>query len=307
MRRWLFAVLLAGCGSDARHYDPPPPEAVASCQLVDQDGSRVYRNALWLDAASRVIQVDGYSNESTRLEYDDQNRVVRTTTPSSMTTFTYEPTRVTSVSTEGETYVYDLGPDGRVMHYEGPEEDAPAKRATGDYQYDSGGNITSVSGASRFTVSESGNVFARPYGYHYTYDDRGRVTSSSSDEFPTTTTYAYTETTTQISIAIGNGNQQWGTWTYDLDDAGRVVHALVVGDGEDLKRGYAYAYDGDAITATPTQVPPGYSTTDVMTATGMCPAVATTFGPDSRLPFDLVHTHIWLPNPPADAFAGFPL
>ena len=306
----MFAVVVAACGSDDRHYDPPPPEAVASCQLVQNDGTRVVRHALWFDAASRLIQIDGYGNESTKVEYDDQDRVVRVSSPSLTTSYTYEPARVTSVDSSGKTFVYDLGADGLVAHSEGPEELAASDRDRGDYQYDGAGHMTAVTTVTHVPVPESRVTTTHSYSSQLTYDAQGRLASihSTVDTSPTgfrDTGLTYSEAPGAMTIALTSDGAHAGTWTYELDDEGRVVHAAV-GDGMSFQSGYAYAYDADTITANPTEVPAGY-TARVTTSTGdLCPGVSTTFGPHRPLSFDFLDSAakpmISLPNPPVDYF-----
>jgi len=289
----MVAVLLAGCGSDGPTYDPPPPEAVASCSLVQKEGSTTFHNALWFDAASRLVQIDGFGSISTRLEYDDQNRVVRTSSTSAWTTYAYEPARITSVDSYGTTYLYDLDASGQIVHIEGPEEKPDSDRYTADATYDSAGHVTSY-------------VDTRA-SHHITYDAQGRVSSSVSDFGSgqiSAWNYAYTEAPGHLAIDVTDPGGGAFPWTYDFDDAGRVVHAEVDGGGG-FTRGYAYSYVDDAIAA----IPDGSSEAQV-TATGMCPAVASTLTVDRPLTFNPLdenagHSTIWIPNPPVDAFAGY--
>jgi len=283
----MIAIVLAGCGSEGVKFDPPPPQAVASCALVEKYVGAVLHNALWFDSAGHLIQVDGQGGSST-YEYDDQGRMVHAKTRDSTITWTYEPARITEFDGR-DTDVLELDGDGRVMHREGPEESAASDRITQDFTYDAAGHITSLSGGT-------GGVSS--YLYQYSYDAEGRLTSATHN-YPTAgqpTFYSYTETPGHLMIALGG--QVEGTYTYDFDASNRIVHAGNADSGGTDSNGVAYSYVDDRITAT------SDSGDLEVESTGLCPAPTTTFGPYlyDPLPIRPSATVLTLPNPLVDLF-----
>jgi hypothetical protein len=247
-----------------------------------------------------VIQIDGFGNISTKFEYDAQGRLVRSSSGGYESTWTYDAARATVMDSFGHSYVYELGADGQAVHYEGPEEAAAADRRAIDYHYDTAGNLVSIDDY----VPASQSHPATPHTDHdeWTYDDQDRVASSKADYNTVATTFTYTETPGHLTIELSG--ETFDTWTYDFDDAGRVI-AAKLDNGFDFRRGYSYSYADETITATPTEIPAG-NHESVMTATGLCPGIASTFGPEKPYPLDLLHgsahAALWLANPPVEAF-----
>ena len=275
VRRCLVGVfVLAGCSTDK--YEPPPPEAVASCKLTEkQQGKVTEQQALWFDSSNRLVQADGYDS-STTYEYDDQGRLQRSSNPTQTTTWTYEPTQITADSSGVGVFVLTLDADGRALHDEGPGTKS-------DYQHDANGRITSFSGQRGRTMPDSRS-------FQYTYDDQGRIASAASGSMPPTT-YTYTETPGHLAIALGGTKIFDADYAFDFDSEGRVVSAGAGRDGTQ-----PYTYDGDTITMV-TNV--GYE----VDATGACAGPAATFGPSDPLPIRPFANVVTFMNPPAEDFA----
>ena len=286
-----FVGLVAACGSDGPSYQPPPPEAVASCKLVEKANGSVLRQALWFDSAGNTIQTDGYDGSYT-YAYDEQNRLVSAKTPQETITWTYEPTRITMATAKYMT-VYELGSDGRVTRVDDGDSDT-FPTAVVDFTYDAAGHITSE---IAMPVPDPGYPTQTDED-RYSYDAQGRVISAFRSRTSVTmapTSYTYTEMPGFLTVQLG-GNISNRVYSYDFDAESRIVHAGVDQTDVPASSGFSYSYVDDMITAM------SDDHAVEVEATGPCPALTTAFAPQDPLPIRASNLNVALPNPPVDDF-----
>lgn len=268
MRSLVAWMVLAGCASTSE-WDPPPTAAVARCDYrrIPSDEARA-RSTIHFDARGLAIQVDGFGlrgKDSLILEYDAQDRLVRSTSDDEQSAYTYAGSDVTRTGNFG-TFRYELDAAGRVVAYhQGP--------TTWMYEYDAEGRIL------RLTVDST-----KRSETVYTYDDRGRL--ATADEDGERLAYRYTEDGNTLAIEARDGLDVHNRWTVVLDEQQRPIRVTDERERFGIVE-YVYADGG----FEERQIVNGRSW--VVGASGACPAPKLDLLPKPiaiRWHFSMVHT-----------------
>ncbi len=235
-------------------------------QVTDPRGSasaRTYTPEGWVDTST---DPDG---KITRYAYDPSGRPVRVTDPTGTVTQTVYDRNgsVTEIDRpDGSAWTWSYDSTGRQVQATLPR--GGLQKTT----YDPAGNVTSVLGP-RAAGSYPG---ATLYGTTYTYDDAGRL-HTSTDAAGTTTSYAYDDTARTVTATDPLGTA--GITGYDTD--GNVT-SRTNGDGKVTS--YGYGADGNLTMVTdPTgrQTSYTYNLGDQMTSSTDPGGHATTYDHDA--------------------------
>jgi YD repeat-containing protein len=208
-------------------------------------------SGLHFDAKNRLVQFDGFEFDdidlvrtSTVIEYDGEDRVVRTSNWVRQTTVAYAPGE--AIESNGlQTIRYELDDAGRMLRL------LVGNQASVTYEYDALGRVV------RF--ARSGGTDTR-----FTYDAEGRITSRSNAE--KSTQIAYTQSGPELDVRETDAFGTMRHWKIHVDAAGRTDRVDDVTHDSTL----SYTYGPDVIEEFQ------FSQT---TARGHCPAPTVGFAP----------------------------
>lgn len=210
-RAVFVSATVAACSSSGKpDFAKPPASAVAHCTFEQHWVDDYFAmSGLHFDARNRLVQFDGHKFDdsdlvrtSTVIEYDGEDRVVRTSDRVRNTTVTYAPGE--AIESNGfQTIRYELDDAGRVLR-----RLVNQNQVSVAYEYDALGRV------ARYFVG--GGTDTR-----YTYDAEGRLAGRVGVE-EGASQIAYTQNGPELEIRETDAVGLIHRWKIHVDAAGRT-------------------------------------------------------------------------------------